>query len=321
MKACVVGAGAIGGQLAAALADGGADISVVARGPHLAAIREQGLTVALPEGEKAYRLRAQDNVLALGTQDAVIIAVKTPALPEVAGQIGPLLRAGTPVVFAANGIPWWYFYSGKADSRPCLEADPDGAVWDSIAPQHAVGGVVYVAATIERPGRIAVNSRRRIILGEPNGEPSERVTAIAETLSRGGFPAKVSETIRDEIWTKLILNLGGNLIAALAHSTLKDAFADEGCRKAAIALLKESQEIARKLGCSPRVAVERTIDDFQSLPHRPSTLQDLEAGRPIEIDAMFGAPLALAKSVGAEAPILEMLVGLFKLRARAAGLY
>ena len=317
----MIGAGAIGGQLAAALMDGGAETSVLARGPHLAAIREQGLTVALPEGEKTYRLRADDNASAHGTQDAVIVAVKTPALPAVIGQIGPLLRADTPVVFAVNGIPWWYFYSGKADSHPCLEADPDAAIWNKIPAQHAVGGVVYVAAAIERPGRIAVSSRRRIVLGEPSGEMSPRVTAIAETLNRGGFPAKVSETIRDDIWTKLILNLGGNLIAALAQSSLKDTFADEGCRKAAVCILQESQAIARKLGCTPRVAIERTIADFESLPHRPSTLQDLEQGRPIEIDAIFGAPLALAKAAGVETPILEILVGLFKQRARAAGLY
>lgn len=321
MKACVIGAGAIGGQLAAALIDGGAETSVIARGPHLAAIREQGLTIALPEGEKTYHLRAEDNAAAVGAQDAVIVAVKTPALPAVAGQIAPLLHAGTPVVFAVNGIPWWYFYSGRADSRPCLEADPDLAIWNSISPQHAVGGVVYVAAVIERPGRVAVSSRRRIVLGEPSGELSLRVTAIAETLTRGGFPAKVSETIRDDIWTKLILNLGGNLIAALAQSSLKDTFADEGCRKAAAAVLKEAQGIAQKLGCTPRVAIERTIADFQSLPHRPSTLQDLESGRPIEMDAIFSAPLALAKAVGVETPILEILVGLFKQRARAAGLY
>lgn len=320
MKICVVGAGAIGGQIAAKLAAGGADVSVLARGAHLDAIRSRGLTIVQSGEVHTVRLRAADDAAGFGPQDAVFVAVKAQMLPTVAASIVPMLHDDTPVVFVVNGLPWWYFHraGGPFDGRQIEELDPGAALWNTIG-QRAVGAVVYAAAAIEAPGRIrAVSPQQHLFIGEPGGGRSGRIAGIVAALERGGYAARISERIRDDIWTKLIGNIAGNLTATLTASTLSQAFADAPCRGIGVKLIGECSEIAVRLGCTPRVNADRMVAQFASIDHRPSTLQDIEHGRAIEFDAMFGVPLRLAKDMQIATPTLDVLTALLRQRANAA---
>ena len=203
MRVCVYGAGAIGGHLAVRLARGGAEVSVLARGPHLAAIQHGGLTVHTSEGQLHARVQASDDPSALGPQDAVLVTVKAPSLPAVAAGIGPLLKADTSVAFVMNGIPWFYFHGigGALEDRRLPKIDPGDALWRAVGPERAIAGVVYAASAVIAPGVIELeNPNSRVVLGEPDGRSSQRVQAIAAHINGGGMKAVVSTAIRDEIW-------------------------------------------------------------------------------------------------------------------------
>src|SRR5690348_655318 len=209
MRVCVYGAGAIGGHLAVRLAKGGAEVSVVARGEHLAAIQRSGLTVHTDKGELHARVMANDDPVALGVQDAVLVTVKAPSLPSVAANIAPLLGPDTAVAFVMNGIPWFYFHGigGALEGRRLPKIDPGDALWRAVGPERAIAGVVYAASTVIEPGVIELeNANPRVVLGEPDGRKSQRVQSIAAHINGGGMQAIVSETIRDEIWNKLLGN-------------------------------------------------------------------------------------------------------------------
>ncbi len=324
MRICVYGAGAIGGHLAVRLSRGGADVSVVARGPHLAAIQQNGLTVHTTEGQLQVRVQASDDPKALGPQDAVMVTVKAPALPAVAAGIGPLLKPDTPVAFVMNGIPWFYFHGigGPLEGRRLPKIDPDDALWRAVGPERAIGGVVYAASTVIAPGVIDLeNANARVVLGEADNRETQRVQAIAAHINGGGMQAIVSTRIRDEIWNKLLGNLGNGPLCVLTQVSMKELFQEPLCVEAARQVMQEAQAVANALGAHPSANHEKRIEHSRSIDHKPSILQDLELGRPMEIDALFDAPLELARMAGVATPMLDLLVAMAKVRARAAGLY
>jgi 2-dehydropantoate 2-reductase len=324
MKICVYGAGAIGGHVAARLAKGGADVSVVARGPHLAAMQDRGLTVTSPDETFTVPVRATDDPRTLGVQDAVIVTVKAPALPSVAAGIGPLLAPDTPVAFVMNGIPWWYFHShgGPMDGRQLPRLDPDGALWTTVGPQNAIGGVVYSACTVTAPGCIEVGGRHnRITLGEPDGRNGARLDRIATALREGGWRIEVTERIRDAVWSKLMLNLYSGLLGIVAGAPLRSAMTEPACADAARRLVAEGSAIAEAMGCPVETDVERLIAPGSQIAHTPSIVQDLQLGRPMEIDALYVVPLEIARHAGVPTPTLDLMVALARQRAIQAGLY
>ncbi|HEY2618874.1 MAG TPA: 2-dehydropantoate 2-reductase [Acetobacteraceae bacterium] len=324
MRVCVYGAGAIGGHLAVRLALGGAEVSVLARGAHLAAIQHDGLTVHTTEGQLHARVRASDDPSALGPQDAVLVTVKAPALPAVAAGIGKLLKPDTPVAFVMNGIPWFYFHGigGALEGRRLPKIDPDDALWRAVGPERAIAGVVYAASAVIAPGVIELeNPNSRVVLGEPDGRESQRVQAIAAHINGGGMQAIVSTAIRDEIWNKLLGNLGNGPLCVLTQVSMSRLFEEPLCAEAALRVMQEAQAVANAVGAHPSANHEKRIAHSRGIDHKPSILQDLELGRPMEIDGIFDAPLELARMVGVATPMLDLLVAMAKVRARAAGLY
>jgi 2-dehydropantoate 2-reductase len=322
MKLCIFGAGAIGGHLAARLQTAGADVSVVARGGHLAAIKNDGLTLELPDRVLHARVKASQDPGEIGPQDAVIVAVKAPALPDVAERIGPLLRADTPVLFAMNGIPWWYFHAhgGPFDGRRLPLLDPGDALWNAIGPQRALGGVLYSSNTVTRPGVVrCVSGRMHVILGEPTGEVSARALALVDAINKSGAKAEVSERIRNDIWTKLLANMSSNPLTFLAQTTLGAVFAEPACVATVRTVAGEAAAIAHALGCKVDLDIDKAFTGASA--HKPSIVQDLERGRALEIDAMFTVPAEFGKMLNVPTPMLDLMVTLMKLRARAAGLY
>ena len=265
-------------------------------------------------------VQASGDPAELGPQDAVIVTVKAPALPAVAAAIGPLLGPDTPVVFAMNGIPWFYFH-GDGETR-IERLDPDGALWRQIGPERAIAGVVYSACTVTAPGDIHVeNARSRIVLGEPGGPPTARTEALAAVLLAGGIGAETTPRIREAIWSKLLLNLGGGLHSVLTGSAPGAFFQEPACRDITRALLAEGAAIAASLGITLTPDAEGHIRNASVSQHKPSILQDLELGRPMEIDALHTVPLELGRARGVPMPVLEMMAAMVRARARAAGLY
>jgi 2-dehydropantoate 2-reductase len=323
MRICVYGAGAIGGHIAARLALGGAEVSIVARGAHLAAIQADGLTVHAHDGIHRSRPHASDDPAALGRQDAVIVTVKSPALPSVAAGIAPLLGPDTPVAFVMNGIPWWYFdhEGGPHDGLRLAEADPGDALRGAVGIGRAIGGVVYSATEVIAPGVVrSEHGNIRVVLGEPDGRISDRAQAISSVLAAGGMPCPVVPDIRSEVWAKLLANLAGGPFCVVTRLGVRDAFADPLLRRAAFACAEEARAIATALGRPlPLAASERVRD--ADMKHKPSILQDLELGRPMEIDTIYTLPLKLARLAGVETPQLDLMVALAKQAARSRGLY
>jgi len=323
MKVCVFGAGAIGTHVAGRLAKGGATVSVVARGPQLAAIAADGVRVHAADGEIHARVAANADAQALGRHDAVIVTVKAPALPSVARGIGPLLGPDTAVAFAMNGIPWWYFQgTDGGEDRRLPKLDPGDALREAVHPARVVGGVVYSACTITEPGVVHVeNQRSRIVLGAPDGRSSERIEALAAILRAGGLVMEVTDRIRDAVWAKLLLNLGSGPLTVLAGCAPAQLFAEDACRIATRRILAEGAAIAAAMGCPVEPNAEGQIANGAKSHHKPSILQDLEGGRPMEIDALYGVPLDFARTHSVPTPTLDLLVAMVRARARQAGLY
>ena len=324
MKICVFGAGAIGGYLAGRLAEGGADLSLVARGPHLAALRTDGLTVRTHEGVLRSRPAASDRPGDLGPQDAVVVCTKVPALGSVARAIAPLLGPETVVAFVSNGIPWWYFdrHGGEAEGTRIPEVDPGDAVRRAVGVERTLGGVVYAACSVPLPGVVEVSSRTtKLILGEPDGSTSARATALAGAFKAGGLPCSVSPDIRDEVWGKLLNNLANGPICLLTRRNMRDTFADPVVNGAAAAAVEEGLAIAAAMGRKVSFSAKERIALSARIPHKPSILQDLELGRPVEIDALFTVPLRLARERSVPTPTLSLLVAMAVQAAEAAGVY
>ncbi|WP_296474575.1 2-dehydropantoate 2-reductase [Roseinatronobacter sp.] len=324
MKICIFGAGAIGGYMGAKLAKAGADVSLVARGPHLAAMRDKGLTL-IEEGERfTVPVTASEDPAELGPQDYVIITLKAHSVPPVVDRMQPLIGEGTTIVSGVNGVPWWYFHGleGPLAQTHLESVDPGGAQWRGFGPDRVLGCVVYPAAEVIEPGTIRHIEGNRFSLGEPSGEKSERAMRLSQALNSVGLKAPVRPRIRDEIWVKLWGNLSFNPISALTHATLDVLCTDTGTRAVARAMMVEAQEIAEKLGVKFPIDVDKRIDGGAAVgAHRTSMLQDLDAGRPMEIDALVSAVQELGQLTQTPTPTIDTVLALIRLRARSAGLY
>jgi len=321
MKVCVFGAGAIGGHLAARAAQNGADVSVLARGAHLAAIRAGGLRIIAPGEDFTVSVPASEDPAALGPQDAVIVAVKQTALPSVARTIAPLLGPETAVAFVMNGIPWWYYHSigGPDEGRQIERLDPDGLLHAAVGPERAIGGTVYCAAAVPEPGVIKVETLKgRLVLGEPSGADTPRLKALLAALDGEHFAAVGTPRIRDEVWTKLITNLSTGPIAMLTQQRIDRIVSDPAALEAAETVANEIAAVARAHGVEPLGDRREWLRRSRKLPHKPSILQDLERGRPMEIEAIYNVPLEMAREKGVSTPLTRLLVSLAALRVRAA---
>ena len=322
MRICIFGAGAIGGYLAAKLARSGADVSIVARGAHLAAIQARGLTL-LEKGADpvTLSLRASAGAADLGPQDYLIVTLKAHSVPPLVAAMQPLIGAQTTVVSAVNGVPWWYFHKigGALEGTRLATVDPGDAQWDGLGPARVLGCVVYPAAEISAPGTIRHIEGNRFSLGEPDGSRSDRALTLAQVLQSAGLKAPVRPHLRDEIWVKLWGNLSFNPISALTHATLDVLCTDPGTRDVARRMMQEAQEIAEKLGIRFPIDIERRIDGGAAVgAHRTSMLQDLDAGRPLELDALVGSVQELGRITATPTPTLDTVLALISLRARIA---
>ena len=326
MKICIYGAGAVGGHFAARLAQAGEDVSVIARGSNLDAIKQNGLKLLVGDETIHVRPKAAQDPVEIGTQDVVIVTVKGPALPGIVDGIKALIDEDTPIVFAMNGIPWWYFYGLDAPGkeRRLDIIDPGNRWWNEIGPRHAVGGVVNSANVVIAPGVVRYNSVKSSVLriGEPDGSISDRCRRINEALSRAGVAVPVADDIRREIWTKLLGNMAFAPVCSLTSSNILDVASDAALRKLCIAIITEAIVIADALGTKIDVDPEQRIGGPGKLSaHKPSMLQDLELERPMEIDSILSVPQAFGRMTGVPTPNLDLVLALLKQRARSAGLY
>jgi 2-dehydropantoate 2-reductase len=298
MKICVVGAGSIGGLIAAYLARSGFDTSVVARGAHLRAIQANGLTVASPDERFTVKLPAQEDPAAFGVQEIVFLGLKAHQIPAMLPRIKPLIGPDTIVVPAINGLPWWYFFreGGPQDGQPIRCLDPKGEMFGQLDPHHIVGCVVHAAAEVGAPGEIRSNGRRTFYLGEPDLSKSRRLNGLAEAMVRAGLEVHVSENIRAEIWMKLIGNITFNPVAALTRGTLVDICNNAGLIDYIRRSMEECNVVSAAYGVPQVVTIDKRLEIARGVgPVRSSMLQDLEAGRPMEIEPIIGSVLELAR--------------------------
>ena len=321
MKIAVIGAGAIGGLVGARLALSGAAVTFIVRGANLAAIRQNGFTLITAEGERQVvrDVHATDDYGQAGAQDIVILAMKAHQLEAVANDVPRLFGPGTVVVTMQNGIPYWYFHGhgGRLEGTPLRSVDPNGVVAAAIPAQRVVGCVVYPASELVAPGVVRHIEGERFPVGELDGSRSDRVVRVSDCLMRAGFKAPVLDDIRAEIWLKLWGNLTFNPISSLAHSTLADICQYPPSRELATAMMREAQTVAGKLGIEFRVSLEKRIAGAERVGrHKTSMLQDVEAGRAPEIDALVGAVVELARLTETATPHIDTVYSLVRLLAR-----
>jgi 2-dehydropantoate 2-reductase len=324
MKICVYGAGAVGGLMAAWLARAGHDVSVVARGAHLDAIRRQGLRVRSNNETQSFRVAADPDPAKLGQQDYVLVTVKAQSLADVAERIGPLLGRETSIVTAMNGVPWWFFDRLRfGDGKERLESlDPGGKLARAMPTERIVGCVIHLAASTPEPGLISHNMGRKLILGEPGGRNSERTTRIVEALKAAGFETVVTTTIEKEFWVKLLGNVSFNPVSALTVSTADRLIQSSEVKGYMVEIMREVLAIGRAVGVDAAIDPEARIDMARALgKFKTSMLQDLEAGKPLEIDGLLAGTLEIARKAGVRAPYTESLFGLIRARAQATGQY
>ena len=314
MTVAIVGAGAIGGLIGARLARSGEEVILIARGANLEALRTRGLTLRSEGEEFTVRPRATDDVAAVGEADAVFITLKAHGIPPVAPAIGAALRPGAAVVGAMNGIPWWYF-----SDRSLETVDPGGVIARSIPYDQVVGSVVYPAASLVAPGTVEHEEGERISLGEPDGTKSERVEKLSRMLARAGFKAPVQSRLRDEIWLKLVGNATLNPVSVVTRATMGEMFASERSRAMIRTLMEEVVRVADAYGVKLPVSVEKRMQGAAAVGgHRTSMLQDLEAGKPLETDALLGAVIELAGAKDVSVPSLRALYALTRLAEEVA---
>lgn len=325
MKLCIYGAGAIGGVIAARLALSGVDTSIVARGAHLAAIRAKGLTFQTPAGSTVVPIAASDDPAELGPQDVVIVAVKAHQIPPIARPMQALLGPDTAVVYAINGIPWWYFHKagGRWNERRLDRLDPGGVLWDAVGVERTIGCVVNLPSTLTAPGVVHYEGgNNRLALGELDDSQSPRLLALAATLRAAGMDIDTHRPIRFEVWNKLALIIVASPLSILMNMPAGAALLDPALREVARNLWMEANAIAAAHGFALDPDIDRKLEGWaRADAHRPSILQDFDNGKPIEIDAQIVAPMELAHDAGVPVPTLDILAALMRARARAAGLY
>ena len=308
MKFAVLGAGAIGAYVGAALTRGGADVTLIARGAHLRAMAERGVRVQSPRGDFCARPKVTGDTAAVADADVVFVALKAYSLPAIAPQLGRLLAPGAAAIWAQNGIPWWYFQSlpqpGGAAGLTGLESvDPGGVIAASISPDHNIGCVVYCSTEIVEPGVIRHVEGTRFTIGEPDGSDSPRVRAISRAFAAGGLRAPVDPRLRDQIWLKLVGNVAFNPITALTGATLGQLGTLPAMHDLLRALFAESAAVAARLGVTFPVSLDRRLEAGIAVgDHKTSMLQDLEAGKRLELECMTGAIVELAARLGVDVP-------------------
>lgn len=328
MKICIFGAGAIGGMLAVRLAQVGQEVSVVARGAQLAAIREKGLTLlsgaGASEKRDTVRVNASDKPAELGPQDHVILCVKGYGLAAAVQTIAPLLGDKTSVVPAVNGIPWWFFHQwgGALEGMQLDSCDPDGGIARAVAPERIIGAVVFQSGANVEPGVVRHNSGSRMVFGEPNNVKSERAEGLAKAFADGGFDASCTDNIRLEIWLKLFGNVSFNPVSVLAGVSTDRMIDDPGVRGLFAQMMGETAAIGRAINLEVGMAPEARIAMTRKLGRiKTSMLQDVESSRPLEIEAIIGATVEVGRKLGIAMPALEAVYGLTRLRGEALGLY
>ena len=322
MKICIFGAGAIGGLVGAKLAlKGETEVSLIARGPHLDAMRRNGLILREGDSETVVKVTATSDAKELGPQDYIFLALKAHSIPGILDSLKPLIGADTAVVTGQNGVPWWYFYkqAGAHENQRIEAVDPGGRIWDTIGPERAIGCVVHPAAEIEAPGIIRHVEGDRLPLGEPSGEKTDRIAKLAEAFVAAGLRAPIRPQIRSEIWVKLWGNLSFNPISALTGATLEQICGDEAVRGVARAMMVEAQAIGEALGIKFAIDVDKRIAGAAAVgAHKTSMLQDLELGRPLEIDALVTAVQELGKLTQKPTPTIDTVLALIRQRAALA---
>jgi 2-dehydropantoate 2-reductase len=322
VKVAVVGAGAIGAYVGAALHRGGSDVHLIARGEHLEAMRRGGITVLSPRGDFRARPHAAADPEQIGPVDIIFLGLKAYSYAGAGHLIRPLLRPGTGVVAAQNGIPWWYFHGlpGPYEGRRVEAVDPGGAVSAVIPPAQAIGCVVYSSTEIESPGVIRHIEGTRFSIGEPDGTISQRCAAFSQAMVAGGLKCPVEADLRSDIWLKLMGNVAFNPISVLTGATMGEIAAHPGTRQLVLAMMHETAEIAASLGSPPKISVERRFEGAARVgDHKTSMLMDFEAGKPLESAALLEAPAELARLAGVPAPSLEMVAALIDLLTRQGG--
>jgi 2-dehydropantoate 2-reductase len=321
MRIAVVGAGAIGGYLGARLSLAGEEVTFIARGPNLAAIQSSGMKLIAEDGSetRATGARAVEKMREAGPHDTVLLTVKAHQVAALAPDLHHLCHAQTAIVTMQNGIPWWYFckHGGEYEGHAVRSADPDGTIGRSIDPARLIGSVVYPAANLVAPGIVQVVEGNRFTLGELDGSTTPRVEAIAAALVKAGFRAPVIGDIRSEIWLKLWGNLSFNPISALTHATLVDICQFPLTRELARQMMTEAEAVAKELGVTFRVSIERRIAGAEKVgAHKTSMLQDIEHGRPIEIEALVGSVVELGALTGTPTPYISAVYACASLLAK-----
>ena len=318
MKIAIVGAGAIGGYLGARLSAAGEDVTFIARNRNLEAINARGFRLILEDGSELHApaARAVRDPADAGPQDAVLLTVKAHQVVDLLPRMRDLFGPDTTVVTMINGVPWWYFHrlEGAWQGRGLDSVDPGGVIAAHIEPERVIGSVVYPAAELLEPGVVKVIEGNRFTLGEPDGTRSERVERLSRALMNAGFKAPVSKDIRSEIWVKLWGNLTFNPISALTHATLEQICTFAPTRELAVRLMTEAREVAQALGVQFRISLEQRIAGAQAVgAHKTSMLQDVEAGRALELEALVGAVIELGRITGTPTPTIEAVYALTRL--------
>jgi len=324
MKICIFGAGAIGGYLGVQLAQTGAEVSLVARGAHLEAMRKNGVRLIKDGEETVAHPTCTNDPAELGVQDYVIVGLKAHQLSAAVDSMQPLFGNDTGIVTAGNGIPYWYFYrhGQRLDGTVVESVDPGGRQWKGLRPERAIGCIVYPATEVVEPGVIRHVYGDNFPIGEPSGERTERVERLSKIFESAGLKAPVLDKIRDEIWLKLWGNVSFNPISALTHATLDVITTDSGTRAVAKSMMLEAKEIADRLGVSFRVDVERRIEGARKVgAHKTSMLQDLERGRAMEIDPLVTVVQEIGRLTEVPTPTIDVVLALVQQRARVAALY
>ena len=324
MKLCIYGAGAVGGLMAAWLARAGHDVSVVARGAHLEAIKRAGLRVRSGDEVHSFSVRATASARELEPQDYVLVAVKAQSLTEVADSIAPLIGADTSIVTAMNGVPWWFFDRLPfRNGKERLESlDPGGKLSRAIPTERIVGCVIHLAASTPEPGLISHNMGKKLIIGEPGGKNTARTKRIADALQAAGFEVIVTAEIEKQFWVKLLGNVSFNPVSALTRSTADRLIQNPQVKAYMVNVMREVLEVGRAVGVDADIDPEARIDMARALgKFKTSMLQDLEAGKPLEIDGLLAGTLEIARKAGVNAPYTESLFGLIQARAQATGQY
>jgi 2-dehydropantoate 2-reductase len=323
MRVAVLGAGAIGAYVGAALARGGTEVHLIARGENLKAMRERGVRVLSDRGDFEAHPPATDDPSEVGPVDYIFLGLKANSYHTAGPMLEPLMHDDTAVIAAQNGIPWWYFHgvSGPYSGRQIETVDPRGAVSRVISPERAIGCVVYAGTELEAPGVVRHLEGTRFTIGEPNGTLSHRCKQFSDAMIEGGLKCPVESEVRDEIWVKLMGNVAFNPLSALTRSTMAGICRHDNARQLVGRMMAETLEIAEAVGAHPHVSIEKRLAGAERVgEHKTSTLQDLEAGKPLELAAIIGAVVELADLTGIDAPCLRTVEAASSLLAEALGL-